>query len=414
MSFLKSQKIQGLYDSHVHWMYTGQMKNTWSLRGLSPDEIVRGPVTADQFRGDWVVGFGWDDSNWPADFKITSDFLDQKFPHQPVFLSRVDGHASWVNSVALKALGISGSRGHLKEKEHVQSLMKLPPFTRDQQKQHLRLAAQDFNRSGFTHIRDMTSSSSQWEMNQELLKAEGLQLHVEHWFVSESLQDVSARIAEALHCKLTENLWMKMRGIKLFVDGSLGSHTAFLSKNYSDQNHQGQMNWSELHIESALQLIWKSGLEVALHCIGDEATHRVVQVARKVYGSGLQGQLHLEHVEILRPETLQMMKPLHVRCHLQPCHWESDQIWLQSRLPELFTFAFPWAALEKARIPFSFGSDSPIEASSFFQNLQSMQKAAQKGIRPVENPMQYHIYPYTDGPQLFTWIENDTVKIQKY
>jgi predicted amidohydrolase YtcJ len=412
MFFQGRHQIQNLYDSHVHWLYTGQVNSSWKLRGLSPAQILQ--VDAKDFmkRGNWIYGFGWDESQWSKDFKIDRHFLDQRWPDTPVFLSRADGHSSWLNTSALKILGIYHDEhtGILKESDHIKALIQIPDFSLNQKYEHLKTAAQLFNQAGFSYIRDMTSSTEQWDLHKKLILEINPPLHVEHWFVSENLDDLEFRIQAALECQSSQNKLMKMRGIKLFIDGSLGSHTAFLSQDYQGHGGHGQMNWQESEIEQALQKVWSSGLEVAVHSLGDEATDRVVRIARKVYAQGIQGKLHLEHVEILRTETLQLMKPLHIRCHLQPCHWESDKNWLKEKLPKLWKFSFPWSALEKNKIPFSFGSDSPIEKSDFFQNLNSLKNAEKEGILTIQqSPIKYHTYPFDDGPKFITNIENDEI-----
>lgn len=426
MFFSGEHKISNLYDSHVHWMYTGQVLQSWNLKKIKhPQEILDAPITPHQFRGNWIVGFGWDESLWPEDFKIHRNFLDQKYLDQPLFLSRNDGHSSWVNTAGLKKLGLWSQNndrtdiiidetgwptGHLKEKAHIESLMKLPEFTVKQKEEQLLLGANHFNRNGFTHIRDMTSNPVQWKLNQQLLASEQLFLHVEHWFVCESVASLDQVIQSALDCKKEENADMKLRGIKLFVDGSLGSHTAFLSQPYLGQNHLGQMNWSIDDISTCLEKVWSQHLEISLHSIGDECTHQIVIAARKVYAKGIQGKLHLEHTEILRPETIQMMKPLHIRCHLQPCHWFSDSVWLEEKLQSLYQFAFPWRMLENSKILFSFGSDSPIEESCWKRNLNAIENAAERNILSPKNPpMNYHTYPYSDSNVGQTTIINDQV-----
>ncbi len=427
MFFPQKTEIKNLYDSHVHWMYTGQVHLSWNLKNISdPQQILDSTELQNHHRGDWRVGFGWDENNWNADFKIHRSFLDQKWKDQPVFLSRNDGHSSWVNTAALKALGLWSQHqnkqeiivdqdgwptGILKEKAHIEALKKLPDFSNQQKKDQLIAAALHFNQSGFTHIRDMTSSPQQWKMNQQLIADQEILLHVEHWFVCESLQSLQQTVDQALICKKEENSFMKLRGIKLFVDGSLGSHTAFLSQPYPDQGSRGQMNWTELDIADCLRLVWKNKLEIALHSIGDECTHQIVKMARLVYSEGIQGVLHLEHTEIMRPETIQMLKPLHVRCHLQPCHWFSDSVWLESKLQNLYPYSFPWQALEKAKVPFSFGSDSPIEQSSLIRNLLAHQQSQKKGILGLKNdPIHYHSYPFNDSAAGITIIEQDKVK----
>src|SRR5690606_26804128 len=125
----------------------------------------------------------------------------------------------------------------------------------------------------------------------------------------------------ASQCKAEETELLKVNGIKVFFDGSLGSETAFLSEPYRGSKNYGQLNWSLSEVEDLLRRVWQSGFEVSIHCLGDEAAHQVVLAARKIYAENISGLLNLEHVQLLRPETIQKMKSLHITCHMQPCHW---------------------------------------------------------------------------------------------
>ena len=170
------------------------------------------------------------------------------------------------------------------------------------------------------------------------------------------------------------------------------------------------MIWNEEDVKIVLREAWKNKLEVAFHALGDQASHQVVQWAREVYSEGIQGYLHLEHVEILRPETILNLKSLHVRCHLQPCHWWSDEKWLKDKIGDLFSYAFPWESLRKAQVPFSFGSDSPIEPASLFSNLRALENSATKGIKKLgKNPLDFHTYPAQDSIQGWTKIIDDQI-----
>ncbi len=424
MFFKERQVLSNLYDSHVHWMYTGQLATTWNLRDVQdPHDLLLTQPPPSYYRDSWLVGFGWDENQWPEGFQIHRKFLDAAYPETPVFLSRVDGHSSWVNTRALELLGFWPLKkldpdvvidqqgvptGLLREAAHIRSLFSLPKFSQEVRKEHLKKGALIFNKAGFTHIRDMTSSLDQWQLHQKL--QDELALHVEHWFSCENTEDFKRALADAQEARQTENDWMKLRGIKIFVDGSLGSHTAFLSTPYTGMETHGQMNWSDADIQHVLRVSWENNLEVALHALGDEAAHRATLAARSVYSSGVMGVLHLEHTEILRPETIQAFKSLHVRCHLQPCHWFSDSHWLPEKVGSLAKYAFPWQALFKAQVPFSFGSDAPIEVSDFFRNLQALEDSKQKGIPALSGPsVPFHQYPYKDAPSGCTTIENDKI-----
>ena len=431
MFYSGTHSLTNLYDSHVHWLYTGQLASTWNLKDITdPKQILSAKLKPEYDRGEWLTGFGWDENNWAKDFKIHREFLDQLSSARPIHLSRTDGHSSWVNTEALKRLGFLDTKsdkykgfskdimldengipnGHLKESAHMHALFNLPEPTDSLIRQFLIQGAEIFNRAGFTHIRDMTSSPSQWQLNLELLEDPNFILHSENWFVCEQAKSLREVLAALLHCKSQENQWMKIRGVKVFVDGSLGSETACLSHHYAGHGHSGQMIWNEEDVKTVLRETWKAKLEVAFHALGDQASHQVVQWAREVYSEGIQGYLHLEHVEILRPETILNMKSLHVRCHLQPCHWWGDQKWLKERVGSLFTFAFPWEALRKAQIPFSFGSDAPIEPTSFFSNLKALEDSATKGIKKLASKAEdFHVYPHHDSVTGSTQIIDDQI-----
>ncbi len=431
MFFKGLHTVENLYDSHVHWMSTGQVSSSWNLKSVAhPEQILSAPILPEYFRGTWITGFGWDETVWPKDFRIHRHFLDRLSTQNPVLLSRKDGHSSWANSKALEVLDFLNPKsekfrkfkdhigvdeagqptGHLKESAHMQALFQIPWPEESLQKSFLLRAAESFNRAGFTHIRDMTSSLAQWRLNYELLSEPDFLLHVEHWFVCEKIEDLTDLLDQLKECKRSENPWMKIRGIKIFVDGSLGSNTARISNPYPQHDHSGQMLWTEIDVKTILRSTWQAGFQVALHSLGDEASHQLVNWAREIYSEGLQGHLHLEHTEIVRPETIQNMKSLHIRCHLQPCHWWSDRLWLREKLGDLSQFAFPWESLRKAQIPMSFGSDSPIEESDLFSNLRALEASATAGIRKLGIPgLSFHVYPYDDAVRGWVKFEDDKV-----
>ena len=106
---------------------------------------------------------------------------------------------------------------------------------------------------------------------------------------------------------------------------------------------------------------------------------RLVQVAYHLKENGVTGRLHLEHAEIVRPETMELMKGLDLVCHLQPCHWLGDHKWLKDKVgQELYSWRFPWRRMQQSEIEFDFGSDTPIEPPSVerarYRHCKSPQK----------------------------------------
>lgn len=406
-------KIPRLYDSHTHFLATGEFATGLHLGDLqAPEDLAtRSLANPNYYRQDWLVGFGWNDAQWktPPHKRI----LDQIFPDRPVFLARADGHRCWVNSRALEQLGLTSATGILIEKEHLRAWDALPHFSKEQLRNQILSACRTFNLSGFTHVRDMSCSEPLWDLLVEMSEARELTVAIEENYTVHDLNDFDHMLELCLQAKKSETPFLRMKGIKIFFDGSLGSETAFLSKPYNGKSEgpRGLTQWDLSQVEEVMKRTWSAGLEFSVHTIGDEAAHNIVQSARKVSAQGAVGRLNLEHVQVLRPDTIQLMKPLHVRCHLQPCHWLSDRVWLREKLGDLYRYAFPWEALRAAQIPMSFGCDSPIEPPSFWRNKIALEESVAAGIRKFTGDLiATHSHPDAGFADSLTIIEDGVIK----
>ena len=408
-----SESILNCYDSHTHFLATGQIASELSLKNLkSAEEIRHVAIEKKHYRGNWVVGFGWNNNQWESSELPTKKILDELFPDTPVFLSRVDGHASWINSKAIAVLESQGYNfradplggkierdrngeptGLLFDQAHIQALIRLPDFTDVQIEQFLIDAAQLFNRGGFTHVRDMSMTFRQWEIQKKLGQQKKINIYCEGFITVESIADLERGFEDYKKCLASVHTRLKIKGLKIFIDGSLGSKTAYLSQNYVGQKQRGLLIWSAVDIKTAIAFCWRNKIEIAIHTIGDEAVHIAAQSAREVSAAGLLGKLHLEHVQLLRPETLQLLKPLHVYIHMQPCHWLSDHTWLLSSIGDLTKFLFQWEQLRRNKIHVDFGSDSPIEPTDLLRNRRALMESAKKGIPALTDDWKkFHSY----------------------
>lgn len=391
-------KIPRLYDSHVHWLGTGQMAMGLQLFDLNrAEDIAQIKVEPSYFRGSWLVGFGWDQTKWSDQAMPSKALLDQIFPDYPVMLQRVDGHCSWLNSMALESLGYECSHsGILQEEEHFKAYSSLPPLSEPQLRQALKRGMEIYNQAGFTHIRDMTCTEAQWRAAKLLEDSGELTLYVQENFLCEHPKEMDQVLAALEEARRFESAHLKAQGIKIFFDGTLGSNTAWLSKQESCHGCGTRaFSWSAEDLESLFKKAWSKGFEVAVHTIGDEAAHQVVLAARKVMATNqYTGWFNLEHVEVLRPETISMMKALHVRCHMQPCHWLSDRVWLREKLGDLYKYAFPWGALSKMGIPLHFGSDAPVARCSFWDNQRALAESVKEKIPALKGEVaEFHSFP---------------------
>lgn len=429
--------IHNCYDSHTHFWATGQVNSGLTLNHLSSAyDVLNLKVDPTYYRRNWLVGFGWNQQSWPDQQMPNRKILDRAFPDVPVFFSRVDGHASWLNTVALlelETLGFNFSEdvdggiidrdingqltGLLFDQAHIKALQILPDFTEQQHRHFFHKSQNIFNRAGFTHVRDLSMNSHFWQILRGMENRQELTVCIDGFITAESLTDLDRVMAEIFELKKDSSEQLRIQGVKIFVDGSLGSQTAFLSLPYTHKETNGLLIWPAEHIKSAVRSVWQKGLPLAVHCIGDQAAHVVVQAAREVAAESVLGRLHLEHVQVLRHETVQMMKPLHVTCHMQPCHWLSDKSWLKNHLPQaLHSSLFQWQLLQKNKIQLAFGSDSPIESPSLSSSYTALKNSESWGIPSLIGDWKnLHAHPDKNWCSSHTeFTENDsTVQIQQ-
>lgn len=433
------EKIKNCYDSHTHFWATGQVAEGLQLNHLkSVEDIKNLKITENHYRGNWIFGFGWNQNNWPKNKFPDKKILDEVFGTTPVFFSRVDGHASWVNSQALiefqnKGYDFSSDpkggvierdskgqpTGMLFDQAHINALIQLPEFSVKQNQSFLETAQKIFNQAGFTHVRDMSMNLSIWQLLKKMEVEKKLTINIESFVSTENLNDLARVLNEIEVIKKEESPQLQVKGVKIYIDGSLGSKTAYLSQYYINQNDlsnkdevktKGLLIWTFDEIKQLLKQVWSKGLQVSIHTIGDEAVHIAVQAAREVSAEGVLGRLHLEHVQVLRPETILMMKPLHIICHMQPCHWLSDKSWLKQTISEdCVKNLFQWELLRKNKIPFYFGSDSPIEPPSLSNTQRALSESVEWGVPKLDDDWKkYCSHPgYSSGNSIKKYSPND-------
>jgi predicted amidohydrolase YtcJ len=426
------EKLINCYDSHTHFWATGQVAEGLKLDSLnSEDDVATIKIKSSHYRSNWLVGFGWNQNNWSSRKFPSFKSLDKVFPDTPVFFSRVDGHASWINTAAIQELKKKGfsfdsaiaggvidrdERGELTgllfDQAHIKALLMLPDFSRAQHISFFKCSQRIFNQAGFTHVRDLSMHLKAWNMLREMENKKELTVCLDAFVTLEVVEQLEKVFEEIDIMRNDSSRQMRVHGVKFFIDGSLGSKTAYISENYLDTNTQGLLIWNFEDIKKALAATWKKGLQVAIHCIGDQAAYIAVKAAREISAEGILGRLHLEHVQLLSTETVQMMKPLHVTCHMQPCHWLSDHSWLKNSLSEKSIIKlFQWETLRKNKIPFFFGSDSPIEKPSLFDNKKALELSLKWGIPKLNADWKtYHQHSDSAWCPSLTEIENDEVK----
>ena len=428
MSVPKNLNLKNAFDSHVHWQGTGAFASSLDLSTLkSAEGVLQIPIRESYCRGQWFVGYGWDESFWKDRSLITRQTLDRIDHSGPILFMRADRHGGWCNTEALKIAGLwkkwespHAIEGGLLEldsqgwptgivvdraMEQVRELV--PPESKARIREHLQEGARVFNRAGYTHIRDLTCNSDQWNEAVQLAEQNELTVASEIYFDIKTADQVSATLRELERCRRTSPKLLRPKGVKIFYDGALGSEGAFLSVPY--RGHGDKFGFTLFDKKTLTQIIseiWSKDFEASVHVIGDEAAHDVVRVAKCLALTGKNGILHLEHAELLRTETIELMDSLDVVCHFQPCHWLTDKAWAREKLPTLYSALFRWRTLEDRGIEFDFGSDAPIEPSSIIRNLEAVEDANNNGLPSTRHPAEFYMQ-HSDS----LWIEGCTTEV---
>lgn len=419
--------IDRCYDSHVHLLPTGELASLKRVDDLAALSEWRNVLAEASVRGPWRGGFGWNPDQFPQQKEWGAKDLDALGFSEAVLVSHRDGHSSLVNSAALGLLGWQNRSdlpedlrafvqvddrgrllGQLTEKAHFAAL-KVIPYADTKLRQKFILQGQDlFLQSGFTHIREMTGDRDLLEDLNQLEESEHLKLYIDVCMHIENRQRAAVIFSHIQDFNRLKSRRVAVRGVKIFLDGALGSETAFLSFPYGGHSHQGQHLWRGEDLQWLLTEAWGQGLRVATHTIGDAALTELLQVAQGLRSKGIEGGLSIEHAEVVDPSSFALMRGLDLEFHFQPSHFLSDQKWLRQKLGSRFNWCFPWKKIEDLGFPIYFGSDSPIEKPGLDRTLLGLRTAAEQGLPMCQLDWKFaHSHPERRwGRKSQTWADS--------
>jgi predicted amidohydrolase YtcJ len=377
--------VPGLQDSHGHFIGLGVALQQIDLRDTrSYDAIVeRVRARAGTAKpGDWILGRSWDQNLWPDTHWPTHGALDRAAPDNPVYLTRVDGHAALVNQRALDLAGLSaqtpdpeGGRlirdaqnrpsGVLVDNAMGLVRSKIPRPSHEQLEDQILLADAECRRLGLTTVHDAGEDGTAVEAFKRLIDAGKLRtrLYVMLGMPLPALQpflDKGPLLDYHQH-------HLAVRAIKLYADGALGSRGAALLAPYSDEpSTSGFFVTPPDVIYAATLAASKAGFQTAIHAIGDRANRMVLdtfeRVQRELPGSRAL-RMRDEHTQILTAADIPRFKALEVIASMQPTHCTSDMPWAPLRLgpQRIAEGAYVWRKLIASGARIASGSDFPVE-----------------------------------------------------
>lgn len=374
--------IPGLIDAHSHLLGLAQALTGADLVGAESkaEVLARLRRHAEHLRpGEWLLGRGWDQNRWPEKTFPNAADLDAAFPDRPVWLERIDGHAGWANSAALRALGrdLDGDwqppggeiiRKHGKATgifiDGATTLLDgiVPPPSESTLLSALRKALAIAARNGLTGVHDMGTSLAGLALYRKLADAGELSLRITAYADGDHAA-LAALCAMGPYRHPSGRL--AMRGVKLYADGALGSRGAALLVDYHDQpGHRGLLVTDPSDLEAAMRKAHACGLQVATHAIGDRANRLVLDLYTKVLGDAASGdhRWRIEHAQIVALADIPRFAALHVLASMQPAHATSDMPWAGARLgPERLDGAYAWRRFLDVGVRVPLGSDFPVE-----------------------------------------------------
>ncbi|RKH00293.1 amidohydrolase [Corallococcus sp. CA047B] len=380
--------VPGLTDSHGHLAGLAGALVRVRLEGTASRDEIRARLSqapASAFQGEWLLGWGWDQNDWPEKVFPTHADLDAAFPKTPVVLGRVDGHALWLNGEALRRARIDrntkdpqGGRilrgpdgeptGVLVDNAMDLADAALPAPTDAQREARLTAALEHCARVGLTGVHDAGMDLKTFRLLQQWDKEGRLPLRI-----YAMADGQTADREQYLKDGPFQGKLLTMRAVKLTLDGALGSRGAALTAPYSDEPaHQGLLLLSPEEYAARVHAFVGRGFQVATHAIGDRANTLVLDtLLKEMEATGnKEGRHRVEHAQIMRPEDITRLGANGFVASIQPTHATSDMPWAQARVgPERIQGAYAWQKLKAAGAVLALGSDFPVERPDVLAGL---------------------------------------------
>ncbi len=381
---LKEQQVfPGFIDAHAHLFGLGEETVILQLLGTGSPDAVAELVSArakESPAGTWIRGRGWDQNDWIRKEFPGKGILDAVSAGHPVFLSRVDGHAAWVNSRALELSGITrdtpdpeggrilrGSDGEptgvLLDQAIELVRSNIPRATVQEMSAAYMSAVQRCLASGMTGMHDMGLTATGIEAIRSLIARNEFPFHVVGYIDDEDPNTWESLLKTGRQTVGSQQLILA--GLKLYADGALGSRGAWLLEDYADDpGNRGIPIQSEAIIRAQADRALRAGLQVCVHAIGDAAVRRTLDA----YEAALTGApaamypLRIEHAQVIDIDDMPRFAALGVVPSMQPTHCTSDMYWAEARLgSRRVQSAYAWASLIKTGAYIPGGSDFPVE-----------------------------------------------------
>ena len=382
--------IPGLVDAHAHVMGIGigaltlDLSDTTSLEEAL-DKIRR--FAAENEARPWILGRGWNQEKWGLGRFPTAAELDRAVSDRPVYLQRVDGHAGWANSLAMQAAGIdantkSPAGGRVERLPGSQApagvfvdaaealMIRAIPAPRPNERDLAFAEAQKVLHSfGITAVADMGTSIEDWQAFRRAGDTGALTLRIMAYAAGPDQMEL---IAGARPSPWLYDDKLRLNGVKIYLDGALGSRGAWLKRPYADDpGNTGLPLTGPAKLRNILVRAAQGNFQPAIHAIGtaanEDALNAIAELAESFPGDR---RWRIEHAQIVDPVDLPKFGQHGIIASMQPVHQTSDRVMAEARLgADRLDGAYAWNTILGLGGRLAFGSDAPVESPDPFAGL---------------------------------------------
>ena len=384
--------VPGLIDSHAHLSMLGSNLDELDLRQFKSEEAVASAVKkwAEERPGNgWIIGRNWDQSLWPGQVFPGRFSLDKVLPDRPVWLVRVDGHAGWANSEALRRSKVTKASKVPSDGQMIMAAdgepaglfidgamglvsRAIPSVDDETMRRRLLFAQAESLRHGLTGVHDAGLDSQERRVLEQMDRSGELVLRV--YGMASAPADPSAFFRKNSPGKAIGGRGRyELSAMKFFIDGAMGSRGALLFEDYSDQHgHRGLQLIDEKLLEKSARTALETGWQVCTHAIGDRGNALVLDSYEKAMATvprslwkKVDPRFRVEHAQVVRRADVKRFATSNIIASMQPSHASSDQRWADLRLgDDRAKGAYAWRWFLQDGVKMAFGSDFPVEVAS--------------------------------------------------
>ena len=370
--------MPGFADGHTHFVDGGFQLASIDLRNAaSPQEFVRRikEYAAHLKPGEWILGGDWDHTLWRGAPLPRHDWIDSVTPNNPLFLSRLDGHMALANAAAMRAANVSRETrvpvgGEMPRdargdpigifKDNAEGLVDaaIPAPSPEQEDSALARALKYAASLGVTTTANMSASWANLAAYRRMEHAGRMTARVFLYLPIDEWKAVAESVGRGGG---GGDDWVRIGGVKGYMDGSAGSRTAYFFEPFSDSaGYYGLMHQPEAQMRAWVGAADSAGLQIAVHAIGDRANAIILAIYDSVtHAHGARDRrFRVEHAQHLRPREIPLFGARRVVASMQPYHAIDDGRWVQQRIgPERIKTTYAFRTLLDTDAPLAFGSD---------------------------------------------------------